>query len=195
MFQSKAEHNTEDLLGQNILCWIVTNDVAFILKNELSQTCSTITLSLDVCTSKNHKSILGVYQECVLDFSKLVGSHSGENMAEMLYNIIADNVSNNDTLMSELYFNLTENQNSERAGSLTKGHLRFQDVDSYICCLAHVLNRIMSDVLSALKSGGHAVTMKACALLQENKEIRQYSALARLRNMVLWIFRTPQQQQ
>ncbi|KAI1829135.1 transcriptional regulator family: Zinc finger, BED-type predicted [Penicillium roqueforti] len=126
MFQSRAEHDTRALLEQNILRWVVTDDVAFTaiespafqqifkdlpdartvvrridadfdrcriqLIDELARTCSTIALSLDVWTSKNHKAILGVighwvstdfkYQERVLEFSELAGSHSGENMAE-----------------------------------------------------------------------------------------------------------------
>lgn len=60
------------------------------LIDELTRTCSTIalSLSLDVWTSKNHKSILGVighwltpnfeYRERVLEFSEISGSHSGE---------------------------------------------------------------------------------------------------------------------
>ncbi|KAJ5144474.1 hypothetical protein N7526_001982 [Penicillium atrosanguineum] len=100
IFQSRAEHDTRALLEQNILRWVVTDDVAFTaiespafqqifkdlpdaplafssrtvvrridadfdrcriqLIDELTRTCSTIALSLDVWTSKNHKAILGV---------------------------------------------------------------------------------------------------------------------------------------
>jgi hypothetical protein len=166
-----------DLLEQNLLWWIVTDDIAFTaiespafqqifkdlpdvplpfsssrtlvrridsdfdygrvqLIDELARTCSTIALSLDVWTSKNHKAILGVighwltpdfdYRERVLEFSELSGSHSGENMAERLQRMLAelqienklltitaDNASNNETLASELYFNLTEKYNSD----------------------------------------------------------------------------------
>jgi hypothetical protein len=96
------------------------------LIDELARTCSTIALSLDVWTSKNHKAILGVighwltpdfgYRERVLKFSEISGSHSGENMAEQLQRMLAelqienklltitaDNASNNETLASELY--------------------------------------------------------------------------------------------
>jgi hypothetical protein len=188
------------------------------LIDELARTCSTIALSLDVWTSKNHKAILGVighwltpdfdYRERVLEFSELSGSHSGENMAERLQRMLAelqienklltitaDNASNNETLASELYFNLTEKYNSDDSNPLSKGCLRFQGVDSYIRCLAHVLNLIVGDILSALKSGDHRSAMEACDLLQENKKIGQYSALARLRIMALWISRTPQRRQ
>lgn len=69
------------------------------LIDELARTCSTIALSLDVWTSKNHKSILGVvghwltpnfeYRERVLEFSEISGSHSGENMAELLQKMLS----------------------------------------------------------------------------------------------------------
>lgn len=188
------------------------------LIDELVKTCSTIALSLDVWTSKNHKSILGVighwltptfeYRERVLEFSEITGSHSGENMAELLQNMLselqledklltitADNASNNEALASELYFNLSETYPSDSLDPSCSGHLRFLGIDSYIRCLAHVLNLIVSDILSAKKSGDHRSAAEACNLLQENKNMGQHSALARLRIMALWISRTPQRQQ
>lgn len=60
------------------------------LKEELSATCKTIALSLDVWTSQNHLPILGVighwlteefeYREKALEFKELHGPHSGENL-------------------------------------------------------------------------------------------------------------------
>ncbi|GCB25878.1 putative AC transposase [Aspergillus awamori] len=188
------------------------------LINELTRTCSTIALSLDVWTSKNHKAILGVighwltpdfrYRERVLEFNELCGSHSGENMAEVLQKtleelqieeklltITADNASNNETLLSELYFNLAEKHSSQESTVSGQRRLRFQGVDSYIRCLAHVLKLIVSDILSGLKSGDHKSAIEACDLLQENKKIGRHSALARLRIMALWILRAPQRRQ
>ncbi|RKF58371.1 hypothetical protein GcC1_183036, partial [Golovinomyces cichoracearum] len=101
------------------------------LIEDLASTCRSISLSLDVLTSKNSKIILGVighwltadfkYREAVLDFKELFGVHSGENMAEALhetlkeldleckfFTITGDNASNNETLVLELYFRLKE---------------------------------------------------------------------------------------
>ncbi|KAJ6037739.1 hypothetical protein N7444_008484 [Penicillium canescens] len=114
---------------------------------------------------------------------------------EKLLTITADNASNNETLVSELYFHLLEKYNSEDSKLPDKGRLRFQGIDSYIRCLAHVLNLIVRDILSRMKSGDHKSAIEACDLLQGNKKIGRQSALARIRIMTLWILRTPQRRQ
>lgn len=142
---------------------------------------------MDIWTSKNYKAILGVighwvstdfkYQERVLEFSELAGSHSGENIAETLQKMLvelqieeklltttANNTSNNETLVSELFFNLLEKYNSEDSNLPDKGRLRFQGIDSYI--------------LSRMKSGDHKSAIEDCDLLQGNKKIGRQSALA-----------------
>ncbi|GCB25499.1 putative AC9 transposase [Aspergillus awamori] len=132
------------------------------------------------------------------------GAHMGENMADLLHStleeleiepkllaITADNAANNESLMSELYFNLKEKLH----GVGEKYAFRFQGVDSYIRCLAHVLNLIVSDILLTLKSGDHKTAVAACDLMQANKDIGLYSVLSRLRIMSLWITRTPQRKQ
>ncbi len=114
----------------------------------MAQTCQTIALSLDVWTSKNSKAILGVkghwltadfqYHERALEFKQLCGFHSGENMAELLsitleelqiesklLTITADNAGNNETLMSELYFNLIEKFSTFETVSLETKQLHF----------------------------------------------------------------------
>lgn len=188
------------------------------LIGELAQTSSTIALSLDVWTSKNSKAILAVighwltadfeYKERVLEFTELCGIHSGENMAQLvqemltelqiehkLLTITADNAANNETLMSELYFSLKDTLPADGNASADKEDLRFLGVDSYVRCLAHVLHLITSNILSELKVGDHKTANEMCDLLQQNKKIGRHSALARLRILVLWIARTPQRRQ
>ena len=114
---------------------------------------------------------------------------------EKLLTITADNASNNETLVSELYFNMLEKHNSEDSHVPNKGHFQFQGVDSYIQCLAHVLNLIVSDILSGMKSGDRKSAIEACDLLQGNKKIGLQSALAWIQIMALWILRTPQRRQ
>ncbi|KAJ5085382.1 hypothetical protein N7532_003037 [Penicillium argentinense] len=188
------------------------------LIEELEQTCQTISLSLDAWTSKNSKAMFGVvghwltvdfqYRERVLEFTELHGIHSGENMAEILQTLLtelriehkllaitADNATSNERLLSELYLNLTEKFQAMYGAVSAARALRFQGVDSYIRCTAHVLNLIVSDILVMLQAGDHASANAACDLMQENKEIGPQSPLARLRIMALWIARTPQRKQ
>jgi hypothetical protein len=54
-----------------------------------------------------------------------------------------------------------------------------------------MLNLIISNILLALKAGNHKITTTAYDPMQDNKDIRLYSALARLWIMALWIARTP----
>lgn len=187
------------------------------LIEELEQTCQTISLSLDSWTSQNSKAMLGIighwitaefqHREHVLEFREIQGVHSGENMAEVLQTtlaelkiehkllaITADNAANNESLLSELYLNLAEKFGNTTT-AIRDEPLRFQGVDSYIRCIAHILNLIVSDILSTLKAGDHASAAEACEIILENKEIEQMSALARLRIMTLWIARTPQRKQ
>lgn len=188
------------------------------LINDLELNCSTIALSLDVWTSSNSKSILGVighwltaefeYKVRVLDFVELIGSHTGENIAEILQKLLmelrighklltitADNASNNETMMSELFFGLQEKLTTDDIEFFEMKPLRFRGKDSYIRCLAHVLNLIVGDILASLKCGTLNTSIEACDRLQQNKEIGQHSPLARLRIIALWISRTPQRRQ
>ncbi|ODQ70695.1 hypothetical protein LIPSTDRAFT_156155, partial [Lipomyces starkeyi NRRL Y-11557] len=45
------------------------------------------------------------------------------------------------------------------------GSLRFRGLESYVRCLAHILNLIVKDILSALKSGTAAEAFCACDML------------------------------
>ena len=178
------------------------------LKEELAVTCKSIALSLDLWTSKNNLPILGIighwltedfqYRERVLDFIELHGVHSGENLAtailstlsdldlqSKLISITGDNASNNEVMASELYLMLKESNQK----------IQFCGVDSYIRCLAHILNLIVKDILRALKSGSTQEASTACDYLRAGKSLPNQTALARLRILALWISRSPQRRQ
>jgi hypothetical protein len=131
-----------------------------------------------------------------------------ENMAEMLHatleklgiegkilTIAADNATNNESLVSELFFSLKEKFKGSVIAHGETNIFRFQGVDSYIRCLAHVVNLIVGDILSALKFGDYKAAATVCDLMQENKDIGMHSAVSRLRIISLWIARTPQRKQ
>jgi hypothetical protein len=178
------------------------------LKEELAVTCKSIALSLDIWTSKNHLPILAIighwltedfkYQEKVLEFTELHGIHSGENLAtavqctlseldleSKVIAITGDNASNNEVMASELYHALKE----------SSPEIQFHGVDSYIRCLAHILNLIVKDILRALKSGSTQEAYAVCDSLREGEPITTQTALAKLRILALWISRSPQKRQ
>ncbi|KAK9364418.1 ribonuclease H-like domain-containing protein [Lipomyces kononenkoae] len=186
------------------------------LKKELSKTCRTIALSLDVWTSRNHLPIIGMighwvtnnfeYRERVLDFREIYGTHSGENLsaavettlAELglerkLITITGDNASNNQTVASELFYCLSEKLDLQEDSN--DSVLLYRGLDSYIRCLAHILNLIVKDILRVLKSGNVEEASAACDNLRDGKSIGTQTALARLRILALWIDRTPQRRQ
>ncbi|CBF80312.1 uncharacterized protein ANIA_11074 [Aspergillus nidulans FGSC A4] len=166
------------------------------LKEELKITCKSIALSLDIWTSQNHLPILGIighwlmedfiYQEKVLEFTELHGVYSRENLAaavqltlseldleEKLIIITGDNASNNKTMASELYYTLKGNIGESSI-------LQFQGLDSYIRCLAYILNLVVKDILRALKSGSSEEAYAACISLCNGQPISTQSALAKL---------------
>ena len=176
-------------------------------------------MSLDVWTSKNHLSILAIigywltedfeYKERVLEFTEIQGEHSRENLAEIvesllielnleskLLTITADNTSNNETLYFTLYENLSKRfdikfENIESLYST----LRFRRLDSFIRCLAYILNLIIKQFLAALKTGDIESAGEICDQIKDGKDIPDLSALARLRVLVLWLARIPQRRQ
>jgi hypothetical protein len=184
------------------------------LKEELATTCKTIGLSLDVWTSKNHLPIIGIighwlteefeYREKVLEFTELHGAHSGENLAtavestlielgleQKLISITGDNASNNETMASELFHSLSNRLQFQKKDA----RLLYQGLDSYIRCLAHILNLIVKDILRALKSGDVEEANAACNSLQNGNPVTTQTALGRLRILALWIDRHPQRRQ
>ena len=133
-----------------------------------------------------------------MNLNKLYKLHSEENIAELLsitlkelqiksklLTITADNANNNKTLISKLYFNLTEKFLTFETTSLETKQLHFQNINNYIRCLAHILNLIISDILTTLKAGDHQTAFTTYNLIQENKDIKPHSTIARLRIITL----------
>ncbi|KAJ5974771.1 hypothetical protein N7481_008478 [Penicillium waksmanii] len=175
-----------------------------ILKIELASTCRSIALSLDIWTSSNHISIIGIighwltpdfiYKERVLEFKELRGTHSGENIAQAVFGMLqelnlqqklltitGDNASNNEAMVIFLH-DLLKTQCQEP---------QFLGLDSYIRCLAHILNLIVKDILRALKSGTIHEASEICNHL-DNQDLSTESALSRIRILAIWISRSNQ---
>lgn len=93
---------------------------------------------------------------------ELQGIYSGENLVialenmlielclkDKLISITGDNASNNEAMATDLFFSLSYRPTVDDA----KPAWLYRGVDSYIRCLAHVLNMIVKDILRALGSG------------------------------------------
>ncbi|KAJ5288432.1 hypothetical protein N7508_011207 [Penicillium antarcticum] len=96
------------------------------------------------------------YRERLLEFAELQGIHSGENLSiavenmlielgleDKLSSITGDNASNNEAMASELFLSLSDRPGVEEAMPAPL----YRGLDSYIRCLAHVLNLIVKDIL------------------------------------------------
>jgi hypothetical protein len=152
-----------------------------VLKEELMTTCKTIALSLDCWTSKNQLPIIGIighwlteefeYREKVLEFKELRGPHSGENLAaavhellieldleQKLISITGDNASNNESMADLISQSLRTKFETDPL---------FCGVGSYVRCLAHILNLIVQDILSTLRSGDVEQANAVCNSLDE----------------------------
>lgn len=66
------------------------------------------------------------------------------DLKEKLITITGNNASNNKTMASELFYLLSKT-------CLDKKKIQFKGLNSYICCLAYILNLIVKDILQALR--------------------------------------------
>lgn len=190
------------------------------LTSLLNRTCIIITLSLDSWTSLNKLTILGVngtwtgpdrrVYKALLDFINVPGSHSGDNLAEIIFRIgkrygilhkiliiTGDNASNNNTLCRYLYLRLLRKYDSHMEENPIRGaSMRFEGENSQIRCFAYILNLIYKAILKSLGSSTH---IDAVAFLNRVTE-RGWEAITVplvtgdiqvLRIIILWISKSP----
>jgi hypothetical protein len=86
------------------------------------------------------------------------------NLQEKLIIIMGDNASNNETIASELLHSLIRTASDKK-------RIQFQRLDSYIRCLAHILNLIVKDILQALESGTPKEADTICDRIQDGRPI------------------------
>jgi hypothetical protein len=167
------------------------------------QLCSTIAISLDCWTSPNDIAFLGIvghwisegfeYEEYVIDFVKLKGEHTGNNLAyevkkslqklqcsNKLIAVTGDNASNNKTLSEKLLELLPRSRFEE-------GYL--------VNCLNHTIALICKDVLNDLNSGTPFLTKRFLDdqtqdHVQASEETS--SPIRKIRTLALYVKRSPQ---
>jgi hypothetical protein len=98
-------------------------------------------------------------------------------------------------MASELFYSLSNRLQVLGKDSTKDMAPLYQGLDSYIRCLAHILNLIVKDILRALKSGNTEEAHAACDSLRDGKPIITQTALGKLRVLALWIDRHPQRKQ
>ena len=116
-----------------------------------------------------------IYKESVLEFIEIEGSKSRENIARIVLELLCeldieckvlsitrDNASNNETLMDEVETGL-----SKRFPSIDNisNIPRFHGQDSYIRCIAYVLNLIVKLILKTLNLGDRVSINNAIELM------------------------------
>ncbi len=159
-------------------------------------------ISLDVWTSPNRVAFLGIiahfisieftYQEIVIEFGKLTGAHSGENMAKHVADVLieygcesklvavtGDNAANIESLASQL--------------SDLLPHSKFKE-SYYVGCLNHILSLTCNTFFKHLNFGTIVETQE---YLDKNErkmksEHTVLSAPAKIRSLAVYVKRSPQ---
>jgi hypothetical protein len=122
-------------------------------------------------------------------------------IAPKLLTITGDNAGNNGTLCEALQSELLKTYDDKDDPFRMKPLMRFRGRESFIPCLAHVINLICKEILVTLKAGS---IKEAKALLDEIATQREpsfastrttKSAVVKIRLLTLWIARSPQRRQ
>ncbi len=163
-------------------------------------TAQSISFSFDVWTNPNCLAFMTIighwiddnfkYHEEVLDFLEIVGSHTGENLAALIYpctedyncsnkllSLTGDNASNNLALIPSLISQHPFNSKFTENG--------------YVRCLAHILNLIAQTILTELKSGD---TSTSETIVDESNDVNT-SIIVRVRALAIHSTRTPQRRE
>jgi hypothetical protein len=195
------------------------------LKIELEYNCITISFTLDIWTAPNRVPIFAIIahwitlefdeREEVIEFIELKGSHTGEQLAEIvektleelklkpkLLAITGDNAGNNGTLCQSLYDSL-KTKFDDKVSPIGRPRMRFHGRKSWIRCLAHVTSLICEDVLQDLKAGTAKEAKKMLDKWDEENISNNYtipgdssrSAIAKIRLLNLWMLRSGSREQ
>jgi hypothetical protein len=197
----------------------------YIIYEELELTAETVSFSLDVWKAPNGKYIFAIIvhwttedfedRQVVLHFGHLKGSHTGENLAretlqvleyfnlrEKLVAITGDNASNNPSLCRHLHKLLSKDftDNPSLVDTMFEDRklMQFKGDESFVRCMAHILNLVAKAILKELKAGSHKEAKKLIQVMSEKKidtfkpEDTPKSAIGRLRLIVLWLLASEQ---
>ena len=201
------------------------NRSQYLIYGELDLTAETVSFSLDVWKVPNGKYIFTIIvhwtmedfedRQVVLHFGHLPGSHTGENLARETYKVLnyfnlreklvaitGDNASNNPSLCRHLYKLLskdfTDDPNLGNTIFEDWKLMQFKGNESFVRCMAHILNLVAKAILKELKAGSHKEARKLIWEMAEKKvdcfkpEDTPKSAIGHLRLIVLWLLASEQ---
>ncbi|GKZ63712.1 hypothetical protein AnigIFM49718_007038, partial [Aspergillus niger] len=124
------------------------------------------------------------------------------DIAPKLLTITGDNAGNNGTLCDSLHDQLLKKYDNDDDCFRIRPLMRFRGRQSFIPCLAHILNLICRDVLASLRAGS---AREAKAILDDmaihsraaafNSLHSTKGAIMKVRLLTLWIARSPQRRQ
>ena len=180
------------------------------IKKLLSESKSLIHLSFDLWTSGSNKALLGVVAQFIdasgrshsllLGLPELVGTHSGENQAELIIKIIQDyditaklgffvmdNADNNDTALAAIFKEI-------------RPDLLPRIKERRIRCAAHVINLVAQAFLCSNDEAAYeyAEDIDPQLLMAEKHALdtwRRIGPIGKLHNIVHYIRKTPQRRQ
>ncbi|EED15295.1 hypothetical protein TSTA_047440 [Talaromyces stipitatus ATCC 10500] len=195
--RARPLQSPQELLDQNIFNWAIGTMQPFStfddpLFRQIWKNCSTIALSLDGWKSANGYKIFPIIshwiiadfqpQHRILDFQEIEGPDTSENLASIIYKVLCeldikaklisitgDNASNN-LVMAEILHDLLK-ANYEQGN--TQQTMRYQGEDSFIHCLAHILNLIVKEFLTVLKASDIAGDFQIIEDLKNNLSLAQ----------------------
>ncbi|CAJ0644800.1 14787_t:CDS:10 [Entrophospora sp. SA101] len=174
------------------------------LKELLQNIPGHISFTLDCWTSANTIPFLGItshwinidwqLQETLIDFVKLSGPHSGDNLREAfvascrdlgifakLLAVTTDNAMNNNTFVSSL------------ADICYNEGINFDIDNNHVRCLAHVMNIAVQHALKSLKAT--AANNKDEVLNIDDNDVNGFHTIMKLRKLIVKIKSSPQQQE
>ena len=183
------------------------------VKTYLRAAISEVHITCDLWTSPNHLPILGInahftseskkLEAITLGIKELHGEHTGENIADVIYNVgsdfdilnklgyfVMDNASNNDTLTEHLGYKLRE------------ANVLFDPIRRRLRCLGHVINLVVQDFLFGKSSNDVSYINTEPDLpdvvipSDDDLDIwRKAGPMGKLHNIVVYVCRSDQRRQ
>jgi hAT family C-terminal dimerisation region len=192
---------SDTTIHQDILdCYVrLKSDV----KQRLQSALSLVHITCDLWTSGNRLGLMGIVAHFVdedgilhsltIGLREMEGSHSGENMAKILWDVLSEY-----QILTKLgYFTMDNASNNDVMLSVLERRLREEEIDwdstsHRLRCSGHIIQLSVGDCLF----GNHPHLSDSDDLTREDiTRWRQLGPLGKLHNIVVWVQRSPQRMQ